>query len=538
MPLWWQRGIIYQVYPRSFLDTGGDGVGDLRGIISRLDYLVGLGADAVWLSPIYPSPMRDFGYDVSNYTAIDPLFGTLDDFDRLVDEAHSRGLRLILDYVPNHTSDQHPWFLESRASRDSAKRDWYLWRDPAPNGGPPNNWLSSFGGGGWEFDAATGQYYYHSFLAAQPDLNWRNPAVRAAMHDVLRFWLDRGVDGFRVDVLWLLIKDDQYRDNPTNPLWKSGDPPHTTQVSLYSADRPEVQAVVTALRSVIDEYEDRVLIGEIYLPVERLVAYYGVQLKGANLPFNFQLLEARWDARGIATLIDEYEAALPRGGWPNWVLGNHDRPRIGSRVGVAQARVAAMLLLTLRGTPTMYYGDEIGMLDTEIPPEWVQDPYEKNVPGLGLGRDPQRTPMQWTGAANAGFTSGTPWLPIDDDYPVVNVESEITDQTSILALYHRLIVLRRRHVPLAYGDYRAIAMTGDLIAYIREFGGHRLLMALNLGTQPHAVSLVGALGAAKRSRIVLSTHLDREDEIISGEVNLRADEGIIIALEPDAGPSP
>lgn len=529
MKSWWQRGVLYQIYPRSFLDTDADGVGDLRGIISRLDYPAALGVDAIWLSPIYPSPMCDFGYDVSDYTSVHPMFGTLEDFDRLVDEAHRRGLRLILDYVPNHTSDQHPWFIESRSSRTSLRRDWYLWRDPAPGGGPPNNWLSHFGGSAWQFDSNTGQYYHHAFLAAQPDLNWRNPEVRAAMHAVLRFWLDRGVDGFRVDVLWLVIKDDRYRDNPPNPGWQAGDNPNNSLIMLYSADRPEVQDVVAGLRRVVDEYEDRVLIGEIYLPLQRLVAYYGTGLKGANLPFNFQLLETPWNARAIAKLIDEYEAALPQGGWPNWVVGNHDRSRIATRIGVDQARVAAILLLTLRGTPTLYYGDELGMRDVKIPPDRIRDPFERNVPGLGLGRDPCRTPMQWSGSANAGFTSGTPWLPVDDDYSIVNVETQICDPTSILNLYHRLIALRRERAALAYGAYEPVVTTGDLLAYIRRLGAQRFLMALNLGNDPHAVSFAPAL--QERGRIVLSTHLDREGEVMDGDLNLRANEGVIIALD-------
>src|SRR6201996_4924642 len=408
--LWWQRGVIYQIYPRSFQDANNDGVGDLIGIRQRVDYCAHLGIDAVWLSPIYPSPMADFGYDVSDYTDVHPLFGTLHDFDALLSDLKRRGVKLLLDYVPNHSSDQHAWFKDSRSSRTSAKRDWYLWRDAGPGGGPPNNWLSHFGGGAWQWDAHTSQYYYHSFLKEQPDLNWRNPQVVAAMHDVLRFWLRRGVDGFRIDVLWNLIKDDQWRDNPPNPAYQIGQNPQHSQIPLYTTDRPEVQAVVAGLRSVTDEFEDRVLIGEIYLPVERLVAYYGVNLKGVQLPFNFQLLQAPWNARGIARLIDEYESKLPPGGWPNWVLGNHDNPRIASRVGVDQTRVAAMLLLTLRGTPTMYYGDELGMSNVAIPPDRIQDPFEKNVPGLGLGRDPCRTPMQWDDSPNAGFSSVEPWL--------------------------------------------------------------------------------------------------------------------------------
>ena len=526
--LWWQRGIVYQIYPRSFVDSNADGIGDLAGIRSRLDYVSDLGVDAVWISPIYPSPMADFGYDVSNYTGVDKIFGTLADFDALLNEIHTRGLKLIMDFVPNHTSDQHPWFKESRASRDNPKRDWYLWRDPRPDGGPPNNWLSSFGGSGWEFDTHTGQYYYHAFLKEQPDLNWRQPQVREAMFDVLRFWLDRGVDGFRVDVLWHLIKDEQFRDNPPNPGFGPGQPPHHSQVFLYSTDRPEVQDVVAQLRGVMEEYSDRVLIGEIYLPVERLVAYYGADLKGAHLPFNFQLINARWNARGIAALIDEYEQALPRGGWPNWVLGNHDNHRIASRVNISQARVAAMMLLTLRGTPTMYYGDELGMRDVPIPPDLVQDPYEKNVPGLGVGRDPCRTPMQWNRSQAAGFTTAEhSWLPVADDYTVVNVEAESNEPDSMLSLYRKLIALRKSEDALSIGAYAAAAMTGDLVAYVRELGGRRFLMAMNLGANPHAVDFSID---APHARIVLSTHLDRENEIVNREINLRADEGVIVAL--------
>jgi alpha-glucosidase len=525
---WWQRGIVYQIYPRSFMDSNADGIGDLLGIRSRLDYVSELGVDAIWISPIYPSPMADFGYDVADYTGVDPIFGTIADFDLLLEAAHGRGLKVILDFVPNHTSDQHPWFKESRSSRNNPKRDWYLWRDPAPGGGPPNNWLSNFGGGGWELDEHTGQYYHHAFLKEQPDLNWRHPQVREAMFDVLRFWMKRGVDGFRVDVLWHLIKDVEFRDNPPNPLFKAGDPPYHAFVPVYSTDRPEVQDVVAALRRVVDEYEDRVLIGEIYLPIERLVAYYGADLKGAHLPFNFQLLSAEWNARGIATLIKDYEAALPKGGWPNWVLGNHDKPRIASRVNMAQARVAAMMLLTLRGTPTMYYGDELGMSDVRIPPALVQDPYEKNVPGIGLGRDPSRTPMQWNRSRNAGFTKAErPWLPVADDYQVVNVEAEMTEPDSMLTLYRRLIALRRSEDALSVGSYAPAAMTGDLVAYMREHEGHRFLIALNLGSNPHAVDFSSA---DEHARIVLSTHLDRTDEPIRGEINLRPDEGVIVAL--------
>jgi alpha-glucosidase len=416
---WWQRGVIYQIYPRSYQDTDGNGTGDLRGITQRLDYLTWLGVDALWISPVYPSPMTDFGYDISDYCNIDPLFGNLSDMDALIREAHARGLKIILDYVPNHTSDQHPWFVESRRARTSPKRDWYIWHEPAADGAPPNNWLGNFGGRAWTYDEGTGSYYYHSFLPTQPDLNWRNPQVVEAMSDVLRFWLNRGIDGVRVDVMWLLIKDDQFRDNPVNPHYQPGASSADRLIPLYTADRPEVQDVVAHLRAVVNEYADRLLIGELYLPVDRLVAYYGVNGQGAQLPYNFLLLTMQgWDAETIADIIRNYEAALPPGGWPNWVLGNHDQPRIASRVGAAQARVAALLLLTLRGTPTIYMGDELGMLNTFIPEAEIQDPVEKREPKKGLGRDPQRTPFLWQAGPGAGFTSGKPWLPLGNDTPM------------------------------------------------------------------------------------------------------------------------
>ena len=525
--LWWQRGIVYQVYPRSFQDSGGDGVGDLPGITARLDHLRWLGVDAVWISPIYPSPMKDFGYDVADYTGVHPLFGTMDDFDRLVHEAHARGLKVILDFVPNHSSDQHPWFRESRSSRQSPKRDWYIWRDPAPDGGPPNNWLSNFGGPAWTLDEATGQYYYHAFLPEQPDLNWRNPAVVEAMLGVLRFWLERGVDGFRVDVIWHLVKDASLRDEPPNPRWTEAERPYDALLHVHTTDQPEVHGVIGRMRRLFDEYDDRVLIGEIYLPVERLVRYYGEGEPGVHLPFNFQLILAPWDARHIAGLIAEYEAALPPGGWPNWVLGNHDQHRIASRVGPAQARVAAMLLLTLRGTPTLYYGDEIGMRDVPIPPERVQDPFEKNVPGKGLGRDPERTPMQWSAAPGAGFTTGEPWLPIAEDFGQVNVEAQRDDPRSILTLYRRLIALRRGEPALEVGSYEPVEAEGDVLAYVRRGADGAFLVALNLGPRP--LVLRRASGSAGGT-VALSTHLDREGERVAREIELRGDEGVIVRL--------
>jgi alpha-glucosidase len=524
---WWRRGVVYQVYPRSFSDSDGDGVGDLPGIAAKLGHLRALGVDAVWISPFYPSPMRDFGYDVTDHRGVDPLFGTLEDFDRLLARAHALGIRVILDYVPNHTSDLHPWFAESRASRESPRRDWYVWRDPAPGGGPPNNWLSTFGGSAWTLDQATGQYYLHTYLREQPDLNWRNPAVEAEMLEVMRFWLDRGVDGLRVDAVQNVIKDDRFRDNPPNPAFRPGDDPFTRLLRVHSGDRPEVHGVIAKMRRVVEEYAgDRVLIGEIYNTVERLVAYYGEGGRGCHFPYNFQLIVLPWKAREIDAAIRRYESLLPPGAWPSWVLGNHDRARIASRVGRAQARVAAVLLLTLRGTPTLYYGDEIGMTDVPIPPDQVRDPFELNVPGMGLGRDPERTPMQWSAAPGAGFTTGAPWLPVAADYRVTNVETQRCDPESMLALHQRLLALRRAEPALALGTYTPVDAEGDVLAYLREHAGSRFLVALNLGPSPASLAFDGA------GEVALSTHPDARDAPVRGRVALRGDEGVVVRLSP------
>jgi alpha-glucosidase len=522
---WWRHGIFYQIYPRSFQDSNGDGVGDIAGIIGRLPYLLELGIDAIWLSPIFPSPMADFGYDIADYTGIDPLFGTMEDFDALISAAHAAGLRIILDLVPNHTSEQHLWFIESRMSRDNPKRDWYIWREPAADGGPPNNWLSEFGGSAWQYDAATRQYYYHAFLAQQPDLNWRNPAVRQAIHDVMRFWLRKGIDGFRVDVIWHLIKDAEFRDNPPNPGYREGRPPHEKFLPLHSTDQDEVHDVIAEMRRVIDEFDSRVLIGEIYLPPRRLVTYYGKNLGGAHLPFNFALLSAPWNARGIEKIIFEYESLLPAGAWPNWVLGNHDRPRVASRVGPAQARVAAMLLLSLRGTPTLYYGDEIGMQQVAMAPDQVRDPFEKNVPGIGVGRDGCRTPMQWDATAYAGFSTSTPWLPLANDFQHENVVNLDADALSMLSLYKELIGLRRKFPQLVTGDYVPMAAEGELLLYRRRSEGKAVVIALNLSDEP--ISLASN-SADLSGEILLSTFLDREAEKVKGTLDLRGNEGVII----------
>jgi len=516
---WWQRGVVYQIYPRSYQDADGDGVGDLAGIESRLDYIAALGVEAIWLSPIFPSPMADFGYDVADYCDVEPLFGSLADFDRLLDAAHARGLKLLLDFVPNHSSDRHPWFVESRSSRDNPRRDWYIWRDPAPGGGPPNNWISDFGGPAWEWDEDSGQYYLHAFLPQQPDLNWRNPPVKAAMLDAMRFWLARGVDGFRIDVLWHIVKAEEMPDNPPNPDWRPGMNERDRVLQVNSTDQPEAHAIAAEMREIADSYGARVLIGEIFLPFDKLARWYGTPARPqVHLPFNFSLIENPWDAGTIGRLIADYEASLPEGGWPNWVLGSHDAARIAARVGEAQARVAMMLLLTLRGTPTLYQGDELGIGQVTIPPDKVQDPRERRQPGIGLGRDPSRTPMAWDGSPNAGFSRAEPWLPLHDDWQDRNVAAEERDPASMLCLTRALVRLRRGEAALSVGDYRAIAGEGTLLAYERHAGDSRLLVALNLGDQP-----VPPPAAARSGERLLST--------LAGEAGeLRGNEGVIVRL--------
>jgi alpha-glucosidase len=527
--LWWQRGIFYQIYPRSFQDSDGNGIGDLPGIISRLDYLKWLGINAVWVSPMYPSPMKDFGYDISDYTGVHPAFGSMQDFDRLLQEVHARDMKLILDFVPNHTSDQHPWFLESRSSRDNPKRDWYIWHDARPDGSPPNNWLSVFGGSGWEWNEKTNQYYYHGFLKEQPDLNWRNPEVQKAMLDVLRFWLDKGVDGFRVDVMWHMIKDDQYRDNPPNPRYEQHMPTYDQLLPVYSTDQSEVHTIVRAMRDVLDQYENRMMIGEIYLPIDKLVAYYGDENRGAHLPFNFLLLQMPWEARQIASIIDQYEGALPAEGWPNWVLSNHDQPRLTSRVGKQQARVAAMMLLTLRGTPTIYYGDEIGMQDVPIPFDEVQDPQGLNMPDKNLSRDPARTPMQWDDSENAGFSTVKPWLRIGRNYMHRNVANQRNRPHSMLVLYKRLIELRQSEPALMVGHYVPVHADQQMIAYMRTAEGHdSFLIALNLSHKP---SYFTAKHISIKGTIEIATAPGMEGMRIENVINLYGDDGIIIRLD-------
>ncbi|WP_315762103.1 alpha-amylase family glycosyl hydrolase [Sphingomonas sp. Y38-1Y] len=523
---WWHGAVLYQVYPRSFQDSDGDGIGDLAGITARLPYFVELGIDAIWISPIFPSPMADFGYDVADYCGIDPRFGSLTDFDTLLARAHELGLKVLLDFVPNHSSDHHPWFVESRSSRDNPRRDWYIWRDPAPGGGPPNNWISDFGGPAWEWDAVSGQYYSHAFLAEQPDLNWRNPELRAAMIDAMRFWFDRGVDGFRIDVLWHMVKHADFPDNPANPDFAEGMGEMWRVLQLHSTDQPEVHDIAAEMRRVADGYGERLLIGEIYLPVERLMHYYGTgDAPGVHLPFNFQLIDAPWHARTLATLIETYECALPEDGWPNWVLGNHDRPRAATRFGEAQARVAAMLNLTLRGTPTIYYGDEIGIADVAIPASQVADPRELREPGKGLGRDPVRTPMAWDASAQGGFSAGEPWLPLHPDASTRNVAAQKSASGSMWQLHRDIIALRRATPALALGGWHLVHADDAVLAYERRLDDTRVLVALNLTGEPASLALPDwAAGLTPR----LGT-LGTMARIEEGRLILMGDEGVILA---------
>jgi len=542
---WWRYGVIYQIYPRSFADSNGDGIGDLPGITARLDHLNdgtpgSLGVDAIWLSPFYPSPMADFGYDVADYTDVDPIFGTLDDFDRLVAEAHARGIRVIVDLVPNHSSDRHPWFLESRSSRDNPKRDWYVWADPKPDGSPPNNWISSFprAGRAWTFDERTGQYYLHSFTPQQPDLNWWNREVREAMDQVMRFWLERGVDGFRVDVAHKMARDPDLLDNPLIDLGDDAERGGGAEAriarlaKLHSVDRrdedwPEVHEILRRFRRTLDAYDDRMAVGEVYLlDLVKLARYYGSGQDEFHLAHNFVFLTQPWKAEAFHAVVDEFGGLLPADAWPAWMLGDHDVSRIASRYdeggnGQARARVAAMMLLTLRGTPFVYAGDEIGMTDGEVPADRVVDVD---------GRDPQRTPMQWDGSPGAGFSTGDPWLPVGTSAATVNVAAQRDDPASMLCHYRRLIWYRKGSAALRAGGYRSLPDAPDgCYAYLRTAGDERLLVALNFTGQP--LEYRAGLGT-DRGRLELATDPDRRagEEVGLDPLRLGPDEGVVLRL--------
>jgi alpha-glucosidase len=539
---WWRDAVIYQIYPRSFQDSDGDGVGDLPGVTQRLDYLRALGVDAIWLSPIYPSPMRDFGYDVADYTTISPEFGTMDDFRALLAAAHERGIRVLLDLVMNHTSDQHPWFLESAASRASEKRDWYLWRDGRSNprrGGrplPPNNWQSVFGGSAWQWEPHTQQYFLHSFLKEQPDLNWRNPAARAALMEVIRYWLELGVDGFRLDVANCFLKDESLRDNPRRAL---GLRPYDRQRHLYDLNQPENLDIMRQIRATVDAYSERVTIGEIYaLPPgdPELSAGYYANGAGLHMAFNFAFLFSPWRADAFASAIDRWERALDSEHgpdlWPNYTLSNHDQPRAISRYTtrdeaetLARARVAAALLLTLRGTPFIYYGEEIGVRNGRIPRSRMQDPFGKPYWPFYKGRDPERTPMQWSDAPNAGFCAGAPWLPVNPDYARINAAAQQEDPKSLLSWYRALIALRRREPVLRAGSYRRVSALGSpALCFLRETASQRVYVALNFARGAQEIPLPdGATWS-----IILGSH-HPEGKALEGSALTLPGYGIVIA---------
>ena len=517
---WYQSAVLYHIYPLSFADSNGDGFGDLRGILDKLDYLQELGVTAIWLSPVYPSPMVDWGYDVSDYTGIDPRFGTMADLEKLISELHKRGMKLLLDFVPGHTSEQHPWFKEARTSRVSPKRDWYVWADAKPDGTPPNNWLSRFGGPAWTLDQATGQYYLHTFFAEQPDLNWRNSDLRAAMHEVLRFWIQKGIDGFRTDAVVGLIKDEKLRDDPANPSYRPGvDDPTKQFRRINSAGQDELSSVINSFCNVLGEQGDEFLLSEIYIGIPGLSQMYRACVDHPlHAPFNFNLMRLDWDARTWGDFIQQYESVLRPQDLPNWVLGNHDQRRVASRLGQERARLAAFIQLTLRGMPVVYYGDELGAEDAAVSEGEQHDPLGQRVPGYDLGRDPERAPMSWDAAPGGGFSAAHPWLPLPVKHQKYNVEAEYQDKSSMLNLYRRLIALRRKLPVLATGQFNLVnSESDDVLMYDRGTGQKRLMVVANFADAPQTAP------AEKGWRLMASTHS-------SGEPNmLQAYEGRIYA---------
>jgi alpha-glucosidase len=506
---WWQHAVFYEIYPRSFADSNNDGVGDLKGITAKLDYLKDLGVDAIWISPCFPSPQVDFGYDVSDYENIDPMYGTLADFDNLASEAKKRDIHIILDFVVNHTSDQHKWFLDSKSSRTSKYRDWYIWRDGKGPGQPPNNWISTFGGSAWKFDPTTNQYYYHYFYPEQPDLNWRNPAVKDAMFDVTRWWYKRGVSGFRLDAVDTLFEDPNLKDNPIKQTGKNafGDP---FLENRYNTKLPEVHDALRGLRQVADEH-NAVLIGETWTAdVAELNQYYGKGNNELQLPMDFLFtMVNRLSPAEFRKQIAEVDGAS---GWPTFVISNHDIVRSYDRYGDGKhndqiAKLMAALYLTLRGTPIMYYGEEIGMKTT--PPtrqEDVKDPIGRKGWPKEKGRDGERTPMQWNSSANAGFTTGTPWLAVPPTYKTHNVADESKDPNSVLEFYKQVLKLRHTNQALLDGSYRAINEDdANVLSYLRNYKDQVVVVALNMSGKPQKINLALKQNGFSSAKSLLAT---------------------------------
>jgi alpha-glucosidase len=472
-PNWWKSAVFYQIYPRSFADANGDGVGDLAGITERVPYIASLGVDALWISPIFTSPMHDFGYDVADYCDIDPIFGTLADADELIARCHEHGLRITLDWVPNHTSSEHPWFAASRSSRDDNKRNWYVWRDPAPGGGPPNNWRAAFGDmPAWTFDDETGQYYLHLFLPEQPDLNWHHRPVRDAMHETLKFWLDRGVDGFRADVVHLIGKSPALPDHPRGP-----------RSPIARIDDPATHEYLRAIRSVLDSYGHHpMMVGEVNLYKPGQVASYLGDSDELHLAFDFRAMSATWDAEKMRTTINAIQGDAASGTQPTWVLSNHDQPRHRTRYGSNErARAAAFLSLAQRSTPYLYAGEELGLGDATIPAEAVVDPG---------GRDGCRAPIPWSADALHGW-GPEPWLPFTDDATTRSFATQDTDPDSILALYRRLLQRRSSDATLSDGAQQTLDLGANVVAWSRTFDGRRIDIAINMGTEAVEVDLQG-----------------------------------------------
>ena len=535
--LWWRDGVIYQIYPRSFVDTNADGIGDLNGIRSRLDYLAGLGVSALWISPFYPSPDVDFGYDVSDYCAIDPKFGSLHDFETLLEEAHSKGLRIILDLVLNHTSDQHKWFQQSRQDRTNPYHDWYLWRDPGPNGRPPNNWQSMTGGGGWEFVPERGQYYFHMYYKEQPDLNWHNPEVRQAIFEIIRFWLEKGVDGFRLDVVNDYFKDKEFRSNPP----KFGLRPFDMQKHIYDTDRPEMLPLLKEMRHLLDEKPNRYLVGEPFIAISPLTFLYSGTAAAAaryagpdrlHAILCFDLLHSIWKPKFYRRAIQGWEAALAGKAWPTYVLGNHDNLRPATRLARgeddARLKVAAVMLMTLGGTPFIYYGDEIGMRDIRISRSQIKDPVGKRYWPFFKGRDGCRAPMQWADAPQADFTSShDPWLPLHPDYRERNVKKQEENPGSLLNLYKRLIQLRQQYSHLISGELMLLnEKPYSILAYYKTGEDQVGLVILNFTSKP--MEFVFSESEDQPWQILLSTTRQANDEKFLRSILVQGDEGLIL----------
>ncbi len=532
MIAWRDVNALYQIYPRSFFDSNDDGVGDLRGIIEKIDYLKGapesLGIDALWLSPFFTSPMADFGYDISDYRDVDPIFGTLEDFKRLLKEAHQRDIRVMIDFVPNHTSDQHAWFQQSRASRDNQFRDYYVWSDPAEDGGPPNNWQSLFFGSAWEYDERTGQYYLHSFLKEQPDLNWDNPVVREEMKNELKFWLELGVDGFRADAVWCISKDPEMRDNPRDPSYTGNPDDFGAFIHKYSKQGPHLFRYLSELTDTVAGYEDRRIIFEYYADekfgsfVDQFRPFYTEINSRVGLPFNFEGIHQQWGAREYGTFLDQFQSIMEPGDTPIYCFGNHDQSRIASKYGHRRARMIALMQLTLPGLPTIYNGDEIGMQNGVILPEQVRDP-SAGENGMG-GRDPQRTPMQWSHGPYAGFTTGEPWLPIESSYPQYNVADEIDDDESFLSLYMTLLHLRTIDKTLISGGFEVVDIVDDMLVYKRSGDDNNYLVIMNFSEE------------ARSAKVPLGDVLfmTNKDDILEydeqGEITLRGLSAVLVKM--------